>query len=78
MSVKNRLGQEGNFGCYIIPVVVFTDMEESGHIMQEFGNRQVRPLWGRDNLVARFADLPTSRQIQKNSVLGTSLRTCAR
>ena len=44
MSVKNRLEQEGNFGCYIIPVVVFTDMEESGHIMQEFGNRQVRPL----------------------------------
>ena len=65
MSVKNRLEQKDDFGCYVIPVVVFTDMEESRHIMQEFGNRKVRPLWGRDNLLAKFADLPTSRQIQK-------------
>ena len=65
MSIQRRLKEEGISRCFVIPVVVFTDMEEDQEIMRKFGKRQVRPLWGIHDLVDRLAALPKGPQIQE-------------
>lgn len=65
MSVKDRLAQDLDFGCYVIPVMVLTDMTPDPDILEETRGSKVRLLWGLDDLVARLADLPDGDQVQK-------------
>ena len=54
MSVKDRLTEER--GCYVIPVMVFTDMAPDPDILEEMRGSKVRLLWGLEDLAARLAD----------------------
>ena len=63
MSVKDRLTEER--GCYVIPVMVFTDMTPDPDILEEMRGSKVRLLWGLEDLAARLADLPDGDQVQK-------------
>ena len=63
MSVKDRLTEER--GCYVIPVMVFTDMAPDPDILEEMRGSKVRLLWGLEDLAARLADLPDGDQVQK-------------
>ena len=65
MSIKDRLSQDLDFGCYVIPVIVFTDMTPDPDILEEIRGSKVRLLWGLDDPVARLADLPEGDQVQK-------------
>ena len=65
MSIKDRLADDRDFGCYVIPVMVFTDMTPDPDILEEMRGSKVRPLWVPDDLVARLADLPEGDQVQK-------------
>ena len=65
MSIKDRLSQDLDFGCYVIPVMVFTDMTPDPDILEEMRGSKVKLLWGLDDLVARLADLPEGDQVQK-------------
>ena len=65
MSIKDRLSQDLDFGCYVIPVMVFTDMTPDPDILEEMRGSKVRLLWGLDDLVVRLADLPEGDQVQK-------------
>ena len=69
MSVKDRL--TGDRGCYVIPVIVLTDMTPDPDILEETRGSRVRLLWGLDDLVSRLADLPEGDQVQKH--LGKTL-----
>ena len=63
MSVKDRLTEER--GCYVIPVMAFTDMAPDPDILEEMRGSKVRLLWGLEDLAARLADLPDGDQVQK-------------
>ena len=63
MSIKDRLSQDLDFGCYVIPVIVFTDMTPDPDILEEIRGSKVRLLWGLDDLVASLADLPEGDQV---------------
>ena len=63
MSVKDRLTEDR--GCYVIPVIVLTDMTPDPDILEETRGSSVRLLWGLDDLVSRLADLPEGDQVQK-------------
>ena len=65
MSIKDRLSQDLDFGCYVIPVMVFTDMTPDPDILEEIRGSRVRLLWGLDDLAASLADLPEGNQVQK-------------
>ena len=65
MSIKDRLSQDLDFGCYVIPVMVFTEMTPDPDILEEMGGSKVKLLSGLDDLVARLADLPEGDQVQK-------------
>ena len=65
MSIKDRLSQDRDFGCYVIPVLVFTDMTPDPDILEEMRGSKVRLLWVLDDLVAGLADLPAGDQVQK-------------
>ena len=65
MSIKDRLSQDLDFGCYVIPVMVFTDMTPDLDILEETRGSRVRLLWGLDDLAASLADLPEGNQVQK-------------
>ena len=65
MSIKDRLAQDLDFGCYVIPVMVLTDMTPDPDILEETRGSKVRLLWGLGDLVARLADLPEGDQVQK-------------
>ena len=65
MSIRERLSQDLDFGCYVIPVLVFTDMTPDPDILEEMRGSSVRLLWGLDDLVSRLADLPDGDQVQK-------------
>ena len=65
MSIKDRLSQDLDFGCYVIPVIVFTDMTPDPDILEEIRGSKVRLLWGLDDPVASLADLPEGDQVQK-------------
>ena len=65
MSIKDRLSQDRDFGCYVIPVIVITDMTPDPDILEEMRGSKVRLLWGLDDQVARLADLPAGDQVQK-------------
>ena len=65
MSIKDRLSQDRDFGCYVIPVIVITDMAPDPDILEEMRGSKVRLLWGLDDQVARLADLPEGDQVQK-------------
>ena len=69
MAVKDRLTEDR--GCYVIPVIVLTDMTPDPDILEEMRGSSVRLLWGLDDLVARLADLPEGDQVQKQ--LGKTL-----
>ena len=58
MSIKDRLSQDRDFGCYVIPVIVITDMTPDPDILEEMRGSKVRLLWSLDDQVARLADLP--------------------
>ena len=63
MSVKDRLTEDR--GCYVIPVMVFTDMTPDPDILEEMRGSRVQLLWGLADLAARLADLPEGDQVQK-------------
>ena len=65
MSIKDRLAQDRDFGCYVIPVIVITDMTPDPDILEEMRGSKVRLLWGLDDQVARMADLSAGDQVQK-------------
>ena len=65
MSIKDRLSQDLDFGCYVIPVMMFTDMTPDPDILEEMRDSRVRLLWGLEDLVARLTDLPDGDQVQK-------------
>ena len=65
MSIKDRLAEDRDFGCYVIPVIVLTDMTPDPDILEEMRGSKVRLLWSLDDLVARLADLPEGDQVQK-------------
>ena len=65
MSIKDRLSQDLDFGCYVIPVMVFTDMTPDPDILEEMRGSKVKLLSGLDDLVASLADLPEGDQVQK-------------
>ena len=65
MSIKDRLAQDLDFGCYVIPVIVFTDMTPDPDILEEIRGSKVRLLRGLDDLVGRLVDLPEGDQVQK-------------
>ena len=65
MSIKDRLSQDLDFGCYVIPVMVFTEMTPDPDILEEMRGSKVRLLWVLDDLVAGLADLPEGDQVQK-------------
>ena len=65
MSIKDRLSQDLDVGCYVIPVIVFTDMTPDPDILEEMRGSKVRLLWVLDDLVAGLADLPAGDQVQK-------------
>ena len=69
MSIKDHL--TGGRGCYVIPVMVLTDMIPDPDILEETRGSGVRLLWGLDDLVSRLADLPEGDQVQKQ--LGKTL-----
>ena len=69
MSVKDRLTADR--GCYVIPVMLFTDMDPDPEILEETRGSRVQLLWGLDDLVAKLADLPDGDQVQKH--LGKTL-----
>ena len=73
MSVKDRLTEDRGRGrgCYVIPVMVFTDMTPDPDILEETRGSKVRLLWGLDDLVSRLADLPEGDQVQH--LLGKTL-----
>ena len=69
MSIRERLSQDLDFGCYVIPVLVFTDMTPDPDILEEMREEMqgsgVQLLWSLDDLVSRLADLPDGDQVQK-------------
>ena len=66
MSIKDRLSQDLDSGCYVIPVLVFTDMTPDPDILEEMRGSKVRLLWSMDDLVARLPDLLEAGQVQKH------------
>ena len=65
MSIKDRLTEDRDFGCYVIPVMVLTDMTPDPDILEEMRGSKVRLLWGLEDLVASLSDLPEGDQVQK-------------
>ena len=45
MSIKDRLAEDRDFGCYVIPVIVLTDMTPDPDILEEMRGSKVRLLW---------------------------------
>ena len=54
MAVKEELTRDYDFGCYILAVAVFPDMEPDEALMAARGRRAVKMLWGIDDLVERI------------------------
>ena len=54
MAVKEELTRDYDFGCYILAVAVFPDMETDEALMAARGRRAVKMLWGIDDLVERI------------------------
>ena len=53
MAVKEDVTRDYDYGCYIVAVAVFADMEVDEAILEARGGRGVRVLWGMDDLVER-------------------------
>ena len=63
MAVKNAATHDFDFGCFIVPVVVFVDMKRDETIMAAKQLRAVKILWGTDDLVERIiAQLPEDKR----------------
>ena len=63
-GVRLALRGQTGMGCYIIPVVVFVDMESDAGIQQAVQDRGVRVLWGVQRSVDSLVDLPSQEQLQ--------------
>ena len=63
MAVKDAATRDFDFGCFIVPVAVFVDMEANQEIMAAKQLRAVKILWGTDDLVERIiAQLPEDKR----------------
>ena len=65
-AVRMELKEQLELGCYVISVVVFTDMEPDAAILEAAQGRSVRVLWGTNDLVERLANLPEERELQSH------------
>ena len=63
-GVRLALRGQTGMGCYIIPVVVFVDMESDSGIQQAVQDRGVRILWGVQHSTDALVDLPSQEQLQ--------------
>ena len=61
-AVRTRLSRELEMGAYVIPVVIFPDMEPDAAILAAAQGRSVRALWGQGNDVQRLANLPDEQE----------------
>ena len=65
-AVRTELKEQLELGCYVISMVVFTDMEPDAAILEAAQGRSVRVLWGANGLVERLANLPEERELQSH------------
>ena len=65
-AVRMELKEQLELGCYVISMVVFTDMEPDAAILEAAQGRSVRVLWGANDLVERLANLPEERELQSH------------
>ena len=62
MAVRDEVTREFDFGCYIVPVAVFVDMDHDEAIVEAKQLRAVKIIWGMDDLVERVIEqLPQSK-----------------
>ena len=54
MAVKEEVTRHYDFGCYILAVAVFPDMELDQALVAAKGRRAVKMLWGTNDLVERI------------------------
>ena len=65
-GVRMELKRQLDIGSYVIPVVVFTDMEPDPAIMEAAQGRSVRVFWNTRDAVARLASLPGEHEVQEH------------
>ena len=63
MAARDEIHRDFNFGGFVVPVAVFTDMDRDETILEERGSPGVRVLWGLDDLVERvIRQLPEDKR----------------
>ncbi len=63
MAARDEIHRDFNFGGFVVPVAVFTDMDPDETILEERGSPGVKVLWGLDDLVERvIRQLPEDKR----------------
>lgn len=63
MAVRADIIRDFDFGGFVLPVAVFSDMDPDATILETMGHRGVKILWGLDHLVERIVDqLPENKR----------------
>ena len=63
MAARDEIHRDYNFGGFVVPVAVFTDMDPDETILEERGSPGVKVLWGLDDLVERvIRQLPEDKR----------------
>ena len=63
MSVHDTLERRLRMNVFVVPVLIFPDMEGDTAIARATANDKVRVLWGTDNLVDRLVEIAGTRTI---------------
>ena len=63
MAARDEIHRNFNFGGFVVPVAVFTDMDPDETILEQRGSPGVKVLWGLDDLVERvIRQLPEDKR----------------
>lgn len=63
MAARDEIHSDFNFGGFVVPIAVFTDMDPDETILEERGSPGVKVLWGLDDLVGRvIRQLPEDKR----------------
>ena len=63
MAARDEIHRDFNFGGFVVPVAVFTDMDPDETILEERGSPGVKVLWSLDDLVERvIRQLPENKR----------------
>ena len=63
MAARDEIHRDFNFGGFVVPIAVFTDMDPDETILEERRSPGVKVLWGLDDLVERvIRQLPEDKR----------------